>query len=1136
LHSSRPPLPERPSIDDLREGEDPANRPETPIISVSREIAGVEEPRLEALQDGIPDAYPPRYPNLERPSVDGIRRGGGPANRPETPIISVSREIAGVVHADQGVPHKTDTIALATVANRRGFFTKREVENAQIARDFQERMCFPTDERMKRIVTGGTDFPFTIADIDAATFIWGPSASAVRGKEVHRKKLVGGPVERPMAQRQNVSIEMDIMKVEDVSFLLGVMDNGYILTSDLDRTWQEGAPNKSAKVLLVSIKAMVNSLTSRGFTVTTIYWDREAAITPIKSSLEAMGISVQQSAPGGHAGRAERAGRTIKNGVRSMVAHLPWIVCRFLLVLLVHWVCRSQNFQVHSQSMSNISPRQAVLGMIPNGRTDFRATFGDVVLAQLRETTNSVTTMRARDGIVVGAMDNKEGSMLFLNPLSGKTFVADHFKIIPTPDTTIAYLNSLALKEGKSVKTIISVLDGPAGVSRVEEEQEMPPGFFIPATVVEEGVGGLLQRAQHHVIEPLRLHQPELPVHSLLDIMPVNAPLTTPARPPPLETTSVDVFRSGGGTAARPSAPILSVVREAVSGGVSEVLPGGLNLLDKFRGTAVEPRDGVSGAPMDLAMTITVKKALQKYEGLATEVIVEELSQMLTKKVWHPVSRGNLTPQQRKAIIRSSMFVKEKVKPDGVFDKLRARIVAGGDQQDKQLYGDLSAPTVSTTSFYSVIGIAAAEGRQVLSLDVGKAYLNADMVGKEVHMKIDELLSAMLVKLDPTYAPFLDEKRELTVKLDKALYGCVQSANLWYKHIIETLTRGGFVPNQYDLCVLNRTNLQGTQCTLAIHVDDIFASSACPIMLAEFVTLIKDRYKEYTVQNGPVLGHLGMTIDFSVAGEVTATMQGCVDTLLKKSGFVGTAVTPATANLFNVREVSASGNRLATLLEFKQDRSLLALCLYMSKRTWPELLTAVSFLTTRINVWDTDDSGKLDRMVGYVRYAGNRGLRFKMGSEFTVRAWVDAAYGVHSDGKSQTGSAVTVGIFGTVHAKSVKQKIVTKSSTEAELVAASDSANQGFFVRNFIRAQGYNIGPLVIYQDNMSCMALLAAGRSSSERTRHIAIRYFWLKERVDSGEAIIEHKDGAELFANALTKPLQGPQFVREVKGLTNW
>jgi hypothetical protein len=82
-------------------------------------------------------------------------------------------------------------------------------------------------------------------------------------------------------------------------------------------------------------------------------------------------------------------------------------------------------------------------------------------------------------------------------------------------------------------------------------------------------------------------------------------------------------------------------------------------------------------------------------------------------------------------------------------------------------------------------------------------------------------------------------------------------------------------------------------------------------------------------------------------------------------------------------------------------------------------------------VWDTDDRSKSDRMVGYVRMAGNCGLRFAMGSDFTVRAWIDAAYGVHSDG-TQTGSAITFRACGTVHAKSVKQKIVTKSSTEAE--------------------------------------------------------------------------------------------------------
>lgn len=100
---------------------------------------------------------------------------------------------------------------------------------------------------------------------------------------------------------------------------------------------------------------------------------------------------------------------------------------------------------------------------------------------------------------------------------------------------------------------------------------------------------------------------------------------------------------------------------------------------------------------------------------------------------------------------------------------------------------------------------------------------------------------------------------------------------------------------------------------------------------------------------------------------------------------------------------------------------------------------------------------------------------------------------------------------------------VTKSSTEAELVGLSDAANQGFHVRNFMLAQGYNISPLIVYQDNMSCIAILTRGGSISERTRHISIRHFWLKERVAQKEAKIVHKASKLLFVNALTKPLQG-------------
>ena len=70
----------------------------------------------------------------------------------------------------------------------------------------------------------------------------------------------------------------------------------------------------------------------------------------------------------------------------------------------------------------------------------------------------------------------------------------------------------------------------------------------------------------------------------------------------------------------------------------------------------------------------------------------------------------------------------------------------------------------------------------------------------------------------------------------------------------------------------------------------------------------------------------------------------------------------------------------------------------------------------------------------------------------------------------------------------------------------------------------------------MSCMALIERGRSAAERTRHIAIKYFWLKERVEMGEARVKHLGTKSMYANLLTKPLQGAQFIDERRGITGW
>jgi hypothetical protein len=120
--------------------------------------------------------------------------------------------------------------------------------------------------------------------------------------------------------------------------------------------------------------------------------------------------------------------------------------------------------------------------------------------------------------------------------------------------------------------------------------------------------------------------------------------------------------------------------------------------------------------------------------------------------------------------------------------------------------------------------------------------------------------------------------------------------------------------------------------------------------------------------------------------------------------------------------------------------------------------------------------------------------------------------------------------------RSGKQKLVSKSSTEAELIGLSDSLTQGIWTRDFLIFQGYTMAPATVYQDNMSTIALAEKGRSTSDRTRHISIRYFFVKDRIDSGEVRIEYMPTASMLADVLTKPLQGELFRAMRKQLLNW
>jgi hypothetical protein len=107
--------------------------------------------------------------------------------------------------------------------------------------------------------------------------------------------------------------------------------------------------------------------------------------------------------------------------------------------------------------------------------------------------------------------------------------------------------------------------------------------------------------------------------------------------------------------------------------------------------------------------------------------------------------------------------------------------------------------------------------------------------------------------------------------------------------------------------------------------------------------------------------------------------------------------------------------------------------------------------------------------------------------------------------KSHTGATMSLG-KGSVYSTSVRQKLNTKTSTEAELVGIDDVMPQVIRTRYILEAQGYGVRELQIYHDNQSAMLMEKNGRaSSSKRTRHINIRYFFVVDRVQSNEVTIE-------------------------------
>ena len=178
--------------------------------------------------------------------------------------------------------------------------------------------------------------------------------------------------------------------------------------------------------------------------------------------------------------------------------------------------------------------------------------------------------------------------------------------------------------------------------------------------------------------------------------------------------------------------------------------------------------------------------------------------------------------------------------------------------------------------------------------------------------------------------------------------------------------------------------------------------------------------------------------------------------------------------------------------------SIVVKLLWIMKRARPDLETAIGFLCTLVDKSDRDDWNKLRRITTHVKNT-IEDCRIIGATDWTkIFTWTYAAHAVNPYMKSYTGGTMPMWI-GVLHAKGNKQKLNVKSSTEAELVGNSEYLPHNLWLINFLHEQGYEIRYNVLYRDNQSTVRMLNNVRNScTDNSRHIRIRHFFVKHRVD--------------------------------------
>ncbi|GJY02320.1 retrovirus-related pol polyprotein from transposon TNT 1-94 [Tanacetum coccineum] len=446
---------------------------------------------------------------------------------------------------------------------------------------------------------------------------------------------------------------------------------------------------------------------------------------------------------------------------------------------------------------------------------------------------------------------------------------------------------------------------------------------------------------------------------------------------------------------------------------------------------------------------------------------------------------------------------KDKLDENGVVSRNKARLVAQGYNQQEGIDFDKTyAPVARLESIRILLAYACAHDFKLFQMDVKSAFLNG-FINEEVY-----------VAQPPGFVDF--KKPYHVFKLKKALYGLKQAPKAWYDHLKSFL-----LDHKYTMGLVDNTLFTKKKDShiiiVQIYVDDIIFGSTCQDLCDDFSKIMHDEFEMSMM--GELNFFLGLQIKQLEDG-IFFNQSKYVKEMLKKFGLENakSIKTPMSSETKLTRDEEGDS------IDDTKYHGMIGSLLYLTA-SHPDIMFSVCLYARFQEAPKTSHFEAVKRIFRYIKGTSHLGLWYPKGTGLETIVYADSDHaGDYVDRKSTSGVCTFVGCCLTSWL-SKKQTALAISTTKAEYVFARKACQQALWMKQALVDYEVKLEDVPVLCDNKGAIDL-SKNPVLHSRTKHIKIRYHFLRDNVQKGNISIEKVSSKDNIADILTKPLKREPF----------